>query len=46
MVVVVIDTVHLHEIVEVHHLVVDDSQADEVEVDEDEEDGNYSLLVS
>ena len=31
--------VHLHDIVEVHHLVVDDSQADEVEVDEDEDDG-------
>ena len=37
--VVVIVTVHLHDIAEVHHLVVDDSQADEVEVDEDEDDG-------
>ena len=38
--------VHLHDIVEVHHLVVDDSQADEVEVDEDEDDGNYFLFFS
>jgi hypothetical protein len=39
---VVIVTVHLHDIVEVHHLVVDDSLADEVEVDEDEDDGKKS----
>ena len=37
--VVDIVTVHLHDIVEVHHLVVDDSIVDEVEVDEDEDDG-------
>jgi hypothetical protein len=44
--VVDIVTVHLHDIAEVHHLVVDDSIVDEVEVDEDEDDGNYFLLFS
>ena len=44
--VAVIVTVHLHDIAEVHHLVVDDSIVDEVEVDEDEDDGNYFLLFS
>ena len=44
--VVVIVTVHLHDIAEVHHLVVDDFQVDEVEVDEDEDDGNYFLFFS
>ena len=43
--VVVIVTVHLHDIAEVHHLVVDDSQADEVEVDEVEDDGKKVLKI-
>jgi hypothetical protein len=42
-VVVAIVTVHLHDIVEVLHLVVDDSIVDEVEVDEDEDDGKIVL---
>ena len=42
-VVVDIVIVHLHDIAEVHQLVVDDSQADEVEVDEDEVDGKKVL---
>jgi len=37
--VIAIVTVHLHDIAEVLHSVVDDSQADEVEVVEDEDDG-------
>lgn len=41
--VAVIVTVHLHDIVEVHHLVVGDSLADEVEEDEDEDDGKKVL---
>ena len=43
--VVVIVTAHLHDIVEVHHLVVDDSIVDEVEVDEDEDDGKKVLKI-
>ena len=45
-VVAVIVTVHLHDIAEVHRLVVEDFQVDEVEVDDDEDDGNYFLLFS
>ena len=44
--VVAIVTVHLHDIVEVHHLVVDDFQVDDEVDDDEEDDGNYFLLFS
>ena len=44
--VVVIIIVHLHDIVEDHHLVADDSMDDEVDDEVDEDDDNYFLLFS